>query len=135
MRHQSQVFHEAACLSLGGIGGAQHPPLGGLKRTGSAHFPCLLELARYPSHVTQSGDVGEAREDLCDAGAVHLESLDRPVSRGDGVLETHRDLVLTDVTHNVKLSGTLLGNGLVSDPLQLKVELLEEVFEQEREQL
>ena len=69
--------------------------------------------------MTESGDVGEAREDLCDAGTVHLEPLHGPVARGDGVGKAIGDLILTHVTYNVELRDTLLGDGLVCDPFQL----------------
>ena len=79
--------------------------------------------------MTESGDVGESREDLSDASAVHLESFDRPVAGGDGVGEAVGDLILTHVAHDVELRDTLLGDGLVCDPFQLRVELLKEIFE------
>ena len=55
--------------------------------------------------------------------------------RGYGVDHAVGDLVLPHVLHHVKLSRSLLGNDLVSDFLQLGVELLEEIFKQQRQQL
>ena len=80
--------------------------------------------------MTESGDVREAGEDLRDTGSIHLESLHRPVACGDGIGEAIGDLILAHVTHNIKLRDTLLGDGLVCDPFQLNIELLEEIFKQ-----
>ena len=80
--------------------------------------------------MTESRDVREAGEDLRDTGTVHLESLHRPVARGDGIDKAIGDLILTHVTDDVELRDMLLGDGLVCNPLQLNIELLEEIFKQ-----
>ena len=130
--HERKILHQAAAFTLGGVRGAHHPPLGGLERAGTAHFPRLLKLAREARHHPQDGDVREAGQHLGDARALHLEALEGPVAAGDGVGEAVGDLVLSHVSHNVELRRPLLGYGLVRDPLQLGVELLEEVLKEER---
>ncbi len=49
--------------------------------------------------------------------------------------QAHGDLILSHVTNDVKLSGSLLWDGLVCNPLQLKVEFFEEIFEEKGEKL
>ena len=133
--HEGQVLHQSAPFPLGGVRGAHHPPLGGLEGAGAAHLPRLLELAREAGHHPKDGDEGEAGEDLGDARPLHLEALQRPVAARDGIGEPVGDLVLAHVADNVKLGCPLLGDGLVGDPFELRVELLEEVLEEEGEEL
>ena len=45
------------------------------------------------------------------------------------------DLVRSHVADDVELAGSLFGNSIVCDPLEFRVELLEEIFEQEGEEL
>ena len=72
---------------------------------------------------------------LCDSRSVHLESLHRPVARGDGHNKPIGDLVLSHVPHNVKLGSSLLWDGHIGNPLQFVIELFEEIFKQQRNQL
>ena len=83
--------------------------------------------------MTQCRDEGEAGQDLGDPGSVQFEALDGPVPAGDGMGQTHSDLVLPHVSYNVKHCSPGLRNGLVGYSFQLKVEFLEEVFKQERQ--
>lgn len=55
--------------------------------------------------------------------------------RGYGVDHTVGDLILSHVLHHIKLSCSLLGDDLVSDFLQFRVELLKEIFKQQRQKL
>ena len=55
--------------------------------------------------------------------------------RGDGVHHAVGDLILPHVLHHVKLSCSLLGDDLVSDFLQLRVEFFEQIFKQQGQEL
>ena len=59
----------------------------------------------------------------------------RGTHRGDGVDHAVGDLVLAHVLDHVELSGPLLGDDLVGDLLQLRVELFEEVLKEQRQEL
>jgi hypothetical protein len=73
-----------------------------------------------------------------DSGTLHLESLERPVSRRDGADESLRDAVAVELK---LLDGVELGRAvrlledLVDVGLEVVVELLEEIFEEERQKL
>lgn len=54
---------------------------------------------------------------------------------GYGIDHAVGDLILSHVLHHIKLSCSLLGDDLVSDFLQLRVELLKQIFEQQRQEL
>lgn len=47
--------------------------------------------------------------------------------------KSHCDLVLSHVVDDVELAGSLLGDRLIGYLLQLGVELLEEIFKQQRQ--
>lgn len=53
----------------------------------------------------------------------------------DGVNHAVGDLVLSHVLHHIKLSCSLFGDDLVSDLLQLRVELLKQILKQQRQEL
>ncbi len=46
--HEGEVLDEAAALTLRGVAGAEHAPLGGLQRPGAAHLAGLLKLGIDP---------------------------------------------------------------------------------------
>lgn len=55
--------------------------------------------------------------------------------RGYGIDHPVGDLILPHVLHHIKLSGSLLGDDLVGDFFQFRVELLEQIFKQKRQEL
>lgn len=56
-----------------------------------------------------------------------------PTHRGYGIDHAVGDLILPHVLHHIKLSCSLLGDDLVSDFLQFRVELLKQIFKQQRQ--
>lgn len=54
---------------------------------------------------------------------------------GDGIDHAVGDLVLSHVLDHVKLSRSLLGDDLVGDLLQFRVELLKQILKQQGQQL
>lgn len=52
-----------------------------------------------------------------------------------GVDHAVSDLILPHVLHHVKLRCSLLWDDLISDFLQLRVELLKQIFKQQRQEL
>lgn len=54
---------------------------------------------------------------------------------GYGVDHSVGDLILPHVFHHVELSRPLLGDDLVGDFLQLRVELFKQIFKQQRQEL
>lgn len=55
--------------------------------------------------------------------------------RGYGVDHAVGDLILPHVLHHIKLSCSLLGDNLICDLLQFRVELFKQIFEQQRQEL
>lgn len=83
LNQQQQISCSATLLphlALGGVRRAQHAPLRRLQRARPADLAGFLKLGGDPGHHAQSGDVGESRQDLRDALAVHLEPFQRPVT-------------------------------------------------------
>lgn len=54
---------------------------------------------------------------------------------GYGIDHSVGDLILPHVFHHVELSCPLLGDDLVGDFLQLRVELFKQIFKQQRQEL
>ena len=67
-------------LPFWGVWGAEHTPLRWLQGARTAHFPCLLKLARDSRHHAETGYIGETRQYLGHTRTVHLKSLYDPVS-------------------------------------------------------
>ena len=136
VRHEGEVFHEAARLPLRGVARAQHPPLARLQRPGARDFARLLKLARDARHHPERGDERETAQDLRHALALHPEPLHRPVSAADGVLEAVGERVLADALEDVELRRAVrLAQHRVRLALQIGVQALEAVLEQQRQEL
>lgn len=89
MRHQSQVFDEAAGLAFGGVGRTDDPPLTRLQGTRTGHFSGFLELTVDASHVAKCGNIGESADVLGHTVSFHTKSLDMPVA---GAQSMHKAL-------------------------------------------
>ncbi len=85
--------------------------------------------------MTQGRYERKAGQDLRHACTVQLEAFDGPVATGDGMGQSHGDLVLPHVADNVEHCRARFGDRLVCYSLELKIELLEEIFKQQREKL
>lgn len=97
MGHQRQILHQPTRLSLRRITRAKHPPLTRLQRSRPAHFPRLFKLTRYPCHHPQSTNITKTAQDVCNTSTFHLETLERPVSGGDGADEPGSDVVTLEL--------------------------------------
>lgn len=136
--HEGEVLDEATGFSLGRVARAQHAPLARLERTRSTDLARLLELGRDARHHAERRDERQAAEDVRDAGALHLEPLERPVARRDGAHKALRDAITVELEllDRVKLGRAVgLLEDLVNVRLEVVVELLEQVLEQERQEL
>ena len=130
--HEREVLHESARLPLGRVARAQHAPLTRLERSRSRDLSRLLELGRDARHHAEGRDEREAREDVGDPGALHLEALEGPVAGRDGAHEPLRDPVAVqlELLDRVELGRALrLLEDLVNVRLEVVVELLEQVLE------
>lgn len=138
MSHQRQVLDKSARLSLRRITRTEHSPLTRLQRSRSRDLARLLKLRRDPRHHAQRRDETQTREDVGDTGALHLETLEGPVTGRDGADETLGDAVAVELEllDRVELGRAVrLLEDLVDVDLQVVVELLEEIFEEEGEEL
>lgn len=136
--HEGQILDETARFTLWCVAWTKHAPLRGLESSWTRDFSGFLELRGNAGHHAESCNVGQAGEDMGDAGALHSEALDGPVACGDGAHESGGDVVAVheELLEGVKLFGALcLFERFVDVHFELRVELFKEVFEHEREQL
>ena len=128
MGHERQILDEATGLSLGRITRAQHAPLTRLEGPRAGHFARLFKLGRNARHHPQRRDERQAREDVGDARAFHLEPLEGPVARRDGADEPLGDAVAVELEllDGVEFRGAVgLFENLVNVGLEVVVELFE----------
>lgn len=90
-------------LSLRGIRGAEHTPLGGLKGPRPRHFASLLKLRVDTCHHTQGRDIGQPWEHLRHSLSLHLEPLYGPVPLQHNTINTFPTFLVEDKTNMHKL--------------------------------
>lgn len=86
-------------LSLRGIRGTEHTPLGGLKWSRPRHFASLLKLRVDTCHHTQGRDVGQPWEHLRHSLSLHLEPLYGPVPLQHNIINTFPTFLVEDKTN------------------------------------
>ncbi len=128
VRHQSQVLDETTSFTFWCIRRTQHTPLGRLKGSRARHFAGLLELTADSGHHAEGTDVAKAAEHVRDAGSVHVEAFDAPVSGLDGPVDSEPDIVGVIADHVDGIKGNrsiVLLQELVDGHLDLAHEALE----------
>lgn len=138
MRHQGKVFDKTASFSFWRVAGTEHTPLTGLERTWTTNFSCLLKLRRDTSHHAERTDVTQPTKDMGNSSPLHLETLKRPVSGRDRADETSGYVVALEL-HRVECielgSPRRFLQYFVDRRLEVRVEGLEEIFEQKSKKL
>ena len=78
--------------------------MGRLEGSGSCYLAGLFHLGIDPGHHAQGCNVRQSIEHLSDALSFHLESLEAPISRGDGIFNPPSDCIWPYQHQSIKCS-------------------------------